>query len=374
MAILLLSSIVIIMVYIQLSAYKKNCFKGVSAGLKFKDEGVFEGEKTVIIEAIGNKKWLTLWWLLVEYKVSGHLLFKDNGDFTVANSDANYRKDLFSLSPYQKVIRSYEIKAAKRGYYTIDNVSLKAGDLFGINKFLTDMPVFTSLYVYPALISVNEPDTQFERMIGEIITRRRLIDDPFQIRGIRDYMEFDSLKTVNWNATARCGQLKVNEYDYTSSREVMILLNIEKFNAWDGDGTIEESIRIAASLASECIKGGIPTGLISNGCSCITKEGITLDISGSPGYSQVFYQSLACLDTKSITCPFCDTIREIGQSMNKLPLYVLISQYFGRDLEEEIQNARAKGFSIYWIIPKYHDTKLKFQNQNDIFVWEVEQK
>jgi hypothetical protein len=285
--------------------------------------------------------------------------------------DCSCRRDLYSLGPYQKSSRSYGLTASRRGYYPIETAALATGDLFGDNRFLMEVSVYTELYVYPSPINTGEFAVPFERLMGEILTRTRLIEDPFQIRGIRDYSQFDSFKRINWNAAAKTGNLKVNEYDFTSSQEVMLYLNVERFNDWDGDGTVEESIRIAASVASECINAGIPVGIVSNGIHCITGEKVKVGTSNNPGHTLNVYQQLACLNTHNLAGPFAETMREEALTRNLQPLYIIISQYFGPDLQEEVEKMRRDGFNIYWILPKYRDTILKIENTENLYVWDV---
>lgn len=371
MVIIIISAIAVIFYFLQSSIYRNRCFNNVTAEVSFKEQGVFEGEKTQLIETLYNRKWLPLWWLLIRFEISRDILFEKQKIDNSFKGEVNYKKDLFSLFSFQKTRRIYNIMAYRRGYYYIDCIRLLSGDLLGYYKFLMDIPASVQFYVYPAPIDTGEYEVPFEKMMGEVMTRRNLMEDPFQLRGIRDYTQFDSMKKINWNATARSGELKVNEYDFTSSQQIMLLLNVERFNDWDGDGTIEESIRIVSSIATRCLGMGVPVGLYSNGLSDLTDLKLTVDTGSSPDYSMVFHQQLACLNIKKEYEPFTETLKETAIKGDKSPLYILVSQYFGQDLQDEVQHFRDQGFNLYWILPKYRDTKLKLERSSDVFVWEV---
>jgi hypothetical protein len=111
-----------------------------------------------------------------------------------------------------------------------------------------------------------------EKIIGDIISRRRLFEDVFSFRGIRDYTRTDPLSAVNWKATARTGKMMVNLRDYTFGQEVRILLNLEEPNYRYGEDVLENAIRIAATVACRCISDRIPVSLVSN--ACVTSEEI----------------------------------------------------------------------------------------------------
>lgn len=371
MAIAIIIIIVALIYSVQFRLYLNRCFDGVAFALSFKDSGVFEGEKTELIETIRNGKWLPLWWVTVRFPISSWLKFNDEDGNGVVKGGSSYRKELFSPGPYQKLSRSFGITAMRRGYYEVNSVTLTTGDYFVRYNFIARMPVYGRLYVYPSSVDAGDTLVPFERMMGEVNTMLRLMEDSFLIRGIREYSMFDSFKKINWNASARSNDLKVNEYDYTSSQEAMLLLNVERFNDWDGDGTVEESIRIASSIARECIKNGIPAGLISNGKNSITGQDINIEPSANPGHAMEFCRQLALLNTRDISGGFADKLKEIEITGNKQPLYMLVSQYFGSDLQEEVRQMRMNGYNLYWILPKYSDTILKMDDRENLFLWEV---
>lgn len=371
MAVIIIILTALLIYRLQSRLYLKKCFDSLSFELSFKDDGVFEGENTEIVETIKNNKWFPLWWIITRFSISSWLRFQREDENEKPKGGSTYRKDLFSPGPYQKISRRFNLTADRRGYYQVNSVTLTTGDYFVKYKFMAEMPVSAELYVYPSFVNTGDMLVPFERMMGEVNTRLKLMEDPFLVRGIRDYSIFDSFKKINWNASARSNELKVNEYDYTYSREIMLLLNVEKFNDWDGDGTIEESIRIAVSIANDCIKRGIPAGLLSNGRNSTTGQDISIEISGNLGQLMLFVRQLALLNTRDISGGFADKLREVELNGDRQPLYILVSQYFGRDLQDKVRQMQMDGYNLYWILPKNPDTILKIDEKENLFVWEV---
>jgi len=58
---------------------------------------------------------------------------------------------------------------------------------------------------------------------------------------------------------------------------------------------------------------------------------------------------------------------------NKIPLWVVISHYYGEDLQEQINISRGQGFDIKWILPKEVNAKVEIEDHKDLFVWEVKE-
>jgi hypothetical protein len=372
MRILLIFLIVFLFYIIQGRLYIKNCFKNVQAELKFNLPGIFQGEKAELVEVFLNKKLMPLWWVGVKFAVSRYLVFEEERNENEGND--NYRKDMFFLMPYEKVRKKFTITGARRGYYIIANAELNSSDLFGVYRVIRSFPCSAQIYVYPKLISEEEIDIQFKRMSGEILTKRHLLEDPFQLRGIREYQPYDSLKTVNWNATAKSGELKVNQYDFTASQKVMIFLNIERYNAWDPEKIVEESISLAASLVTRYIKLGMQVELVSNGLDAVSGERVRVSSGGGMAHNIEIYESLARLDINSISGPVANIVESETACGNRDNVYILISHYFGDKLVGAVGEARLRGLDIKWILPKTQDTRINFELDNDLFIWEVREK
>jgi uncharacterized protein (DUF58 family) len=149
-----------------------------------------------------------------------------------------------------------------------------SGDMFFKYRFIKKFAVFAELYVYPDIKKVNKFNVDFTNILGEVITKRHIIEDPFEFCSIRDYCPVDSLRTINWKATAKTGDVKVNQFNFTSSQKVMILLDFDSYNTYDRVEIKEDLIRIASFLTHNLIKNGIEVGLISNGCDIITGKEI----------------------------------------------------------------------------------------------------
>lgn len=371
MRILIVLIIVLLFYTLQRRIYSNNCFKKVTTDVKFINNGIFEGEDTKLIEVVSNKKLMPLWWLTVKYQVSRNLIFIKEINENRGND--NYRQDFFSIMPYEKVTKTLDIKGGKRGFYTIDQIELHTRDLFGINKIITSYESSANIYVYPKLIIDLELNVKFKSLTGQVLTKRNIVEDPFQLRGIREYHPFDSIKAVNWTATAKTCELKVNEYDFTVSQEVIIFLNVEKYNEWDSENVVEEGIRLTASIITEYLNQGMKVGLRVNGCDSITGQQINLPPIYGINQNLNFYESLARLDITKVSAHLSTTLKEEQVKYNKVPLWVVVSHYFGLDLQNEIDVLRKQNFDVKWILPKLKNAKVEMDDHKDLFVWEVEE-
>jgi uncharacterized protein (DUF58 family) len=229
----------------------------------------------------------------------------------------------------------------------------------------------TSLTVYPRLIYAPEFKVLLNKLTGDIITKRHIIDDPFTFRGIRDYTINDSLKLVNWKATAKGGEMKVNQYDYTASQEILILLNTESFNNWGSEFMIEESIRLAASIAAEFIDKGVPVGMRTNSLDAFSGSEIAIQSKNGKANLLSILETLARLDSEKLTRKMKDIIGEETDKIRKANTVVLISYYYDKELIDEFNLSYAAGTNINWIVPKLRGEEIKLEQSDNIYIWEV---
>lgn len=132
-------------------------------------------------------------------------------------------------------------------------------------KQVAHFPQETEFYVLPAHISASHIRIPYSKIMGLLVSRRRVYDDPFEFAGIRDYRRSDPMKYINWKASARGGTLLVNQHDSTLSQKVTVLLDCTGIGSAVTDALNETAISIAAELAERMLADGISVSVISNG-------------------------------------------------------------------------------------------------------------
>lgn len=136
------------------------------------------------------------------------------------------------------------------------------------------LPVDSQLYVYPRPFRGMDFNGALRQLSGEVTTKRHLQEDPFEYLGIREYTPRDTLRDVNWKATARSGELKVNQKGCTAQRSVRLVVNLEDGAILRQEDLLEASIEMAAAAAELFIGQGIRTSLETNGPDLLTKEAV----------------------------------------------------------------------------------------------------
>ena len=275
--------------------YKKLWNKHLTADISFASGSIVEGQEGQLKEIIENKKRLPLSMLKVKFQTDRHLIFEDTkGSRT---TDQYYRNDVFQINGGEKLTRTLRFVGGRRGYYIIDSIDMVASDLFMTSLFVETLPVHTSLYVYPKPFDSREFRMSLQQLNGEVLTKRHLLEDPFEYRGIREYQPTDDMRSINWKATAKTGDFKVNQKNYTALKAIRIFMNLEDDNLLKKEECVEASIQIVAGLCQFFLKQGIQVCCYSNGVDIINHLPMTVDASAGKSQMEAINCALARIDT-----------------------------------------------------------------------------
>lgn len=370
MEIIWILALTYIFIVFEVKLYTKSCFKNLDFNIELSKSEVFEDGDLTIKEIISNKRFLPAIWLEIQFLVSRNLKF-DNVKLTGLDNEF-FKKDIFSVLPYQRIVKKFNVKASKRGYYSLNNFTLTVSDIFIIYKYLLRTNDEKFLCVYPKLLLGTNFDLRFNNILGELETKKYLLEDPFMLKGIRDYTPYDSMKTVNWSASIRTGALKVNEFNSSSSMEVILLLDTTKYTSWDSKDKIEESIRIAASMATKCVSKNIPVSLYSNGINELSLENISISNTNGKAGLELVYRNLACINLEDQKLSFSDMIKDLKTSGNTKHLYIVISHHCDEDFINKLLALQNFNSEVNLILVKSSgDTTEEINSKIKTYTWEV---
>ena len=144
-----------------------------------------------------------------------------------------------------------------RGLHTLGPLTLKTGYPLGISTVQKTLAnTTTSLLVYPTAFHIQHfhylSSSHLPLSGNNTVTMSGGSDAFF---GVREYRRGDNPRHIHWPSTAHKGQLIVKEYEFISTTEVTLLLDLHK-NANYGKGkhsTLEYAVKIAASIAKHAL-------------------------------------------------------------------------------------------------------------------------
>jgi uncharacterized protein (DUF58 family) len=222
----------------------------------------FLGEKVKIEVKVKNPGWLPLPWVSIQ------------DGLPVGLSSAPLFERVTTLGPKSSADFSYTLEARKRGYYPVGPLSISTGDILGLNESLQKNLPAQYLTVYPRIIPLASIKIPSRSPQGTLRHTQPLFEDPTRVMGKRDYVAGDSLRRVDWKATAATGRMQVKMFEPSIALETLVCLNLneEDFHFRQRIDSMELAIVITASIASWIARKRQTFGLLVNGLDPLSGE------------------------------------------------------------------------------------------------------
>ena len=375
MTIIFLGLLVYALIVLQNYIYRRYWTNRLTVNIKFSAKEAFEGDKLYLVEEITNRKFLPLPWLYLSFRMSGNLVFMDESQPVeeVSTDEAHglvNQNELFSVMSYQHIRRQVAFTCSKRGVYRFERVNLTAYNLLHTKRHTKDFKAVNQLVIFPKIIAMPEIEVLYKKLDAEILSHQLINPDPFEFRGIREYVPTDPANTVNFKATAVSQQLMVNIHAPISSKRLNIVLNLEPYAAYPDRELYENSIRLCASIARHYILDNVNVAFATNGRDIASREVISMRGGASTSHLYSIFEALARIDLTYSVAPMSEHIDNIKDYE---AVYLVISAYHKDDLTDSIDSLRDRGGTAFVVIPTFKRKDVSCHETEHLSVWEVGQ-
>jgi len=124
-------------------------------------------------------------------------------------------------------IFEYSLFPKERGGYNFGNLNIYARSILGLVKRRYKFNYNALSKVYPSFLQMRKYELiAISNRLSEYgIKKIRKIGNQTEFEQIKEYVQGDDYRTINWKATARKSQLMVNQYQDEKSQDVYSLLD-----------------------------------------------------------------------------------------------------------------------------------------------------
>ncbi len=159
------------------------------------------------------------------------------------------------------------VPLTRRGTFRIEPMVVRTGDPFGFFEAAATVGRSTSVIVFPRVVPLPHWRLPSANLEGSHSVPERTLQTTPLATTIRPYAPGDSFNRIHWRSTARRGEIQVKEFDLEQTADVWIFLDLEQpVQTGHGDiSTVEEGVRIAASIAHDAIEENRACGLTTSG-------------------------------------------------------------------------------------------------------------
>jgi uncharacterized protein (DUF58 family) len=334
----------------------------------------FLGEDVPVQLKIRNSSWLPVVWLRV------------NESLPVELTVPNAVNQVITLGVRGQSTIRYILYARKRGYYPIGPLFIATGDLLGLSRVQQGCGKIDHLTVYPHIIPLTRPRLPSHSPQGALRSNQPIFEDPSRVLSKRDYVAGDSLKRVDWKASASVGHLQVKQFEPSIALETAIFLNLHslEYDSHYRIDSTELAIVIAASLANWLVGKKQSVGLVTNGVDQLAPNQLARPLPPHKGRGNLIHvlEALARLQSAE-TVPIADLVRRESPHLAWGTTLVVITGRVDEILFDELFQARRRGLNAMIVlagrVAGWRDIQHKadsfgfpayaFQNERDLNVW-----
>lgn len=157
-----------------------------------------------------------------------------------------------------------EMDTERRGVARIYQLKYRFPHLINFDSVeLTYVPfLHQEIVVFPEMKEVKGIEQLRHDLPGEQRVRFSPYEDIQSIVGTRDYVPSDPFHRINWNASAKTGELQTNEYERVIDRSFFILVNIQVRDL--RIDIMEDLLSYTAFLTNDIHKQGLPYEMVVN--------------------------------------------------------------------------------------------------------------
>jgi uncharacterized protein (DUF58 family) len=232
------------------------------------------------------------------------------------------------------------LRCTRWGAFRVGRVHLRAHDHFGMFRHEGVVDVRHPLKVYPTeeVVRTLLRPSETQVFSGNHVARQKA--EGIEFADIREFVAGDRVRHVNWRATARRGELWVNEQHAERNADVVIFLDVFAEARRGERSTLDPALRAASSLAARYLRQRDRVGFVSFG-------GMLNWLLPATGARQLYRIVDAMLDTQIIlSYAWQDLVVVPRRTLPPQALVLALTPLLDDRAASALLDLRARGFDL----------------------------
>jgi uncharacterized protein (DUF58 family) len=169
------------------------------------------------------------------------------------------------LAPGERRELPVKLTVDRWGGYLLGDLVLRARDPLGLVHWEARLDRRRPLKAYPRPARVDEllQPAQTQVFSGNYVSRER--GEGIEFADLRPFAPGDRVRRVNWRASARRGELWVNEYHPERNADVVVFLDTFAEASGDRESTLDLSVRAASAFVGHYLRHKDRVGFVAFG-------------------------------------------------------------------------------------------------------------
>jgi uncharacterized protein (DUF58 family) len=172
-----------------------------------------------------------------------------------------------NLKPFETKEIHYTIKPEERGKYEFNAINVFVSSPLRLIERRNTIEAYTLVKVYPSVLQMRKYELQVfsKTAIFQGIKKVRRIGNNNEFEQIRNYVQGDDIRTINWKATSRQNELMVNQYQEERSQQVYCIIDKGRSMRMPFDqlSLLDYAINSTLTLSNIILRKGDKAGIIT---------------------------------------------------------------------------------------------------------------
>lgn len=138
----------------------------------------------------------------------------------------DFSEEIFLTANKQQIL-SYKLSPTERGEYAFGAVNVFMETKMGLVQRRWREEYEMIVPVYPSIIQMKQFELRaFDRVTNQQgIKKMRRIGHSYEFERIKNYVRGDDIRSINWKATGRRGQLMINQYEDERAQQIYCIID-----------------------------------------------------------------------------------------------------------------------------------------------------
>jgi uncharacterized protein (DUF58 family) len=234
----------------------------------------------------------------------------------------------------------FQVSCSRWGAYLPGDIYLRTRDRLALHLFETRLDRGLPLKVYPKPEELRELLKPLETQVFAGNQVARVKGDGIEFADLRPFVAGDRVRRINWRASARIGELVVNEMHPERNTDVILFVDTFAEARTQRAGTLDLTVRAAAALAERYLARKDRVGVVGFG-------GILNWLLPATGLAQVYRIVDSLLDTQIVLNYAWKNIDVIPtRTLPPKALVLALSPLLDERAVGALLDLRARGFDL----------------------------
>lgn len=232
-----------------------------------------------------------------------------------------------SLQPDKAKVISYSLRPTQRGSFDFGNIQIFCKSKIGLLQRRITIPQEVSTPVYPSFIQMKKFEMYAisNRLTDIGIKKIRRIGHTMEFDRIKDYVIGDDVRSINWKATARSGNLMVNQYQDERSQQIVNVIDMGRVMKMPFEGLhlLDYAINTSLVISNIALLKEDKAGLLT----FTNKEVTFVKPEKRRVHIQKIQESLYNLETNFLESNFQRMLVGLKKNLNQRSLILLYTNF-----------------------------------------------